>query len=266
MTTAIVIPARHASSRFPGKPLAPLIGATGVSKPLIQRSIEAARCVSAVDHLFVATDDDRIAAAARGCGADIAMTPPECANGTERVAAALPALPADVDVIVNFQGDALLTPADLVDRLITHMTANPDCDVATVAVRCSPGAYAHLTTDQAQGRVGGTTVVCDAQGNALYFSKRVLPHIAPGSPLEAAPPVLLHLGLYAYRRTALARYAALPPTELEAIEGLEQLRFLYHGIPVAVVTADPPAWDAIELNNPSDTGPIEAILSARGIV
>ena len=266
MTTAIVIPARYASSRYPGKPLAFLTGATGVAKPLVQRSIEAARSVSAVDHLFVATDDDRIAHVARECGADVAMTPSECLNGTARVAAAMASLPDAVDIIVNFQGDALLTPPDLVAALIAHMRSDPACEVATVAVRCSPSAYAHLVADQAQGRVGGTTVVCDAGSNALYFSKRVLPHIAPGDPREAAPPVLLHLGLYAYRRTALARYAALPPTDLEVIEGLEQLRFLYHGISVAVVVADPPAWDAIELNNPTDTGPIEAILSARGIV
>ena len=266
MTTAIVIPARYASSRFPGKPLAPLKGATGIEKPLIQRSIEAARQVPDIAHLFVATDDERIAATARACGAEVAITPPECANGTERVAAALSALPDDADVIINFQGDALLTPPDLVTALAAHMRANLSCQVATVAVRCSATAYAHLIADQAQGRVGGTTAVCGTDGNALYFSKRVLPHIAPGSALEAAPPVLLHLGLYAYRREALARYAALAATELEAIEGLEQLRFLFYGLPVAVVTANPPAWDAIELNNPSDTSPIEAILMARGIV
>ncbi|MDX3908845.1 MAG: manno-octulosonate cytidylyltransferase [Sphingobium sp.] len=266
MTTAIVIPARYASSRYPGKPLALIKGATGVAKPLVQRSIEAARQVSDVAHLFVATDDLRIADAAKECGAEVAMTPSECANGTERVAAALPALPDDADIIINFQGDALLTPPDLVTALAAHMRENPDCKVATVAVRCSATAYAHLVADQAQGRVGGTTAVCGADGNALYFSKRVLPHIAPGSPLENAPPVLLHLGLYAYRREALDHYAALPATELETIEGLEQLRFLFYGLPVAVVTADPPDWDAIELNNASDVQPIEAILTARGIV
>ncbi|WP_336966365.1 manno-octulosonate cytidylyltransferase [Sphingobium aquiterrae] len=266
MRAAIVIPARYASSRYPGKPLAPLRGATGIDKPLIQRSFEAASAVPGVDALFVATDDARIADCAAGFGAAVAMTPAECANGTERVAAALPALPDDIEIVVNFQGDALLTPAYLVEALIAHMRADPDCQVATVAVRCSASAYRHLVADQAQGRVGGTTVVLNAQGQALYFSKRVLPHIAPGSPLEASPPVLLHLGLYAYRREALARYAALPPSRIEEIEGLEQLRFLYHGLPVAVVATDPPAWDAIELNNPTDVAAIEAILSTRSIV
>jgi 3-deoxy-manno-octulosonate cytidylyltransferase (CMP-KDO synthetase) len=266
MLAAIVIPARYASSRYPGKPLAPLRGVGGEAKPLIQRSFEAARAVSGVSALFVATDDERIAGTAAGFGASVAMTPESCANGTERVAAALPALPADVEIIVNFQGDALLTPAYLVEALIAHMRANPGCQVATVAVRCSASAYRHLVEDQRHGRVGGTTAIVDASGNALYFSKRVLPHIPPGSPLEKDPPVLLHLGLYAYRRAALTRYAGLPPSPAEEIEGLEQLRFLHHGLPVAVVVADPPDWDAIELNNPTDVEAIEAVLASRAIV
>jgi 3-deoxy-manno-octulosonate cytidylyltransferase (CMP-KDO synthetase) len=194
------------------------------------------------------------------------MTPEACANGTERVAAALPGLAADIDIVVNFQGDALLTPPLLVDALIAHMLADPACQVATVAVRCSASAYAHLIADQAAGRSGGTTVVVNGQGEALYFSKRVIPHILPGSAAEARPPVLMHLGLYAYRRDALLRYAAMPSTQIEELEGLEQLRFLHAGIPVAVVQCDPPSWDAIELNNPSDLAPIEAILASRNIV
>lgn len=266
MTTAIIIPARYQSTRFPAKPLAPLKGATGIAKPLIQRSYEAARQVGRPVTLYVATDDERIAEAAKAFGADVIMTPVECRNGTERISAALHHLPAEIDIIVNFQGDALLTPPDLVEKLIDHMTANPDCPVATVAVRCSPSAYGHLISDQAAGRVGGTTAVLDANGNALYFSKRVLPHIAPGDAREVNPPVLLHLGLYAYRREALATYLTWPETELERMEGLEQLRFLVHRMPVHVLPVEPPMWDVIELNNPSDTAPIEAILQARSIL
>jgi 3-deoxy-manno-octulosonate cytidylyltransferase (CMP-KDO synthetase) len=266
VSVAIVIPARYASSRYPGKPLALLKGATGIEKPLIQRSFEAASQVSGTSTVHIATDDDRVAEAGRLIDAGVIMTPESCRNGTERVAATLDALPGDTDVIINFQGDGLLTPPDLVEALIAHMRAHPDCLVATVAVRCSPTAYRHLIEDQRHGRVGGTTAVVDTRGNALYFSKRVLPHIAPGDAREADPPVLLHLGLYAYRRSALATYLAASETELERIEGLEQLRFLVHGVPVHVVTADPPAWDTIELNNPSDMAPIEAILASRGIV
>ncbi|MGJ3649148.1 3-deoxy-manno-octulosonate cytidylyltransferase [Sphingomonas sp. GlSt437] len=261
----IIIPARYQSSRYPGKPLAAIKGAAGASKPLIQRSYEAASSVAGANRVIVATDDARIADVVRSFGGQVVMTPESCANGTERVAAAIADLPGDSDIIVNFQGDALLTPPDLVASLIKHMAANTDCAVATAAVRCSPTAYRYLIEDQAAGRVGGTTVVTDARGNALYFSKRVLPHLPPGHPAEADPPVLLHVGLYAYRRTALAAYIAAGETALERLEGLEQLRFLVHGVRVAVVVSDPPAWDLIELNNPSDLPAIEAILATRGI-
>ncbi len=265
VAATIVIPARYASSRYPAKPLAAIRGAGGAAKSLIQRSYEAACAVADAVRVVVATDDDRIADAARGFGADIVMTPESCANGSERVAAAVAALDESTDIIVNFQGDALLTPPDLVERLIAHMAAHPDCQVATVAVRCSPSAYRYLLADQAEGRAGGTTVVLDATGHALYFSKRVLPFIAPGHPAERDPPVLLHVGLYAYRRRALEDYVASPPGLLEQLEGLEQLRFLDRGIKVAVVAADAPDWDLIELNNPGDLPAIEAILRARGI-
>ncbi|WP_070155942.1 3-deoxy-manno-octulosonate cytidylyltransferase family protein [Sphingobium phenoxybenzoativorans] len=262
---AIVIPARYKSSRYPGKPLAEIKGVTGVAKPLIQRSFEAASGIAPGLPVYVATDDDRIAEAATVFGGRVIMTPESCANGTERVAAAIADIPAEHDVVINFQGDALLTPPELVRALIEHMTANPRCQVATVAVRCSPSAYQHLLTDQAAGRSGGTTVVVNAQSEALYFSKRVIPHILPGSDAENKPPILMHLGLYAYRRPALERYVNSPSTLLEELEGLEQLRFLHAGIPVAVVQCDPPSWDAIELNNPSDLEPIETILAARKI-
>lgn len=263
---AIVIPARYQSNRYPGKPLAPLEGVTGLSKPLVQRSFEAASQVRSAGSVQIATDDDRIADVIRSFGGQVIMTPIECANGTERIAAALPHLPEQVEIVVNFQGDGLLTPPALVERLIAHMLGAPECTAATVAVRCSRTAYEHLITDQAAGRVGGTTTVLDGGNNALYFSKRVLPHIAPGDPRELNPPVLLHLGLYAYRRAALEQYRSWPETDLERIEGLEQLRFLVNGTRMQVVRADPPEWDTIELNNPSDKAPIEAILKARGII
>lgn len=261
----IIIPARYASSRYPGKPLAAIRGVGGAAKSLIERSYLAALAIGGDTRVVVATDDERIAAAARDFGADVAMTPERCANGTERVAAAVETLGDVADIIVNFQGDALLTPPALVDRLIAFMAANPACPVATVAVRCSPSAYRYLLADQAEGRAGGTTVVLDNAGNALYFSKRVMPFIAPGHPAETDPPVLLHIGLYAYRAAALADYAAMGATVLEQLEGLEQLRFLANGIPVAVVVADAPDWDLIELNNPGDLDAIEAILAQRGI-
>lgn len=262
--TTIVIPARWASSRYPGKPLAKIRGADGVARSLIERSWQGARSVPGDHEVVVATDNDRIVEAVEEIGGRAVMTPESCRNGTERVAA-LAGDGSPDEVFVNFQGDALLTPPDFVAALIAHMEKHPDCEVATVAVRCTPGTYRHIVTDQAEGRVGGTTAIVNAAGNAQYFSKRVLPHISPGDALENDPPVLLHLGLYAYRRSALLRYAALPPCRVEEIEGLEQLRFLHHEIPMAVLALEPPDWDMIELNNPQDLEPIERILAERGI-
>ncbi|WP_084583650.1 3-deoxy-manno-octulosonate cytidylyltransferase [Sphingomonas azotifigens] len=260
----IVIPARYASSRYPGKPLAPIRGASGAAQPLIARTIAAAHAARRDLPLHVATDDARIAEAVRTLGEAPVMTPEHCANGTERVAAAIEALAITPDYVINFQGDALLTPPDFVTALAAWMEDHPDCAVATVAMHCSATVYTHLLADQAAGRSGGTTVITDAAGRALYFSKRVLPFL-PEPPQDGTNPVLLHLGLYAYRPEALRRYPALAPSPAEQAEGLEQLRFLHHGIPIDVIALAAPGWDPIELNNPTDLAPIEATLAARGI-
>jgi len=264
MSAAIVVPARYASTRYPGKPLVPLTGAGGVPKPLIRRSWDAACAVPAVAKVIVATDDDRIADAARGFGADVAMTPESSRNGTERCAAALASL-GDADIIVNLQGDAPLTPPAFVSALIEAMMADPAIEVATPALRVTPEIHRRLLADQREGRVGGTTVAIGAKGDALYFSKSVIPHVAPAAVGDPTLPVFLHIGVYAYRRAALEAYAALPPTPLELLEGLEQLRFVEHGRAVRVVEVAAPGYDIWELNNPEDVAPIEAALAARGL-
>jgi 3-deoxy-manno-octulosonate cytidylyltransferase (CMP-KDO synthetase) len=138
---------------------------------------------------------------------------------------------------------------------------DPTLAMATAAVPASPAVLAHLQSDAAAGRVGGTTVVCNSAGRALYFSKSVIPHVAPGTtPRES---VLLHLGLYAYRPAALAAYAAQASAPLELQEGLEQLRFLDAGLPVGVAVCAAPGWEMIELNNPTDVPLIEAELARR---
>jgi 3-deoxy-manno-octulosonate cytidylyltransferase (CMP-KDO synthetase) len=266
---AILIPARFASQRFPGKPLAPLVGAGGLAKPLIQRSWEAACAVPGAAAVFIATDDTRIAETVQGFGGQVVMTSPDCRNGTERCADALSALERDgsaseFDIIVNLQGDAPLTPDFVVTQLVTALAADDGAAMATAGLRCSPGTYAHLVTDQAAGRVGGTTVVVNGHGHALYFSKRVIPYV-PAGLTDGHEAVRLHLGLYAYRPDALRTYAAMPPSPLEALEGLEQLRFLEGERPIRLVSFDPVGWDCIELNNPEDTPTIEAILKQRGI-
>lgn len=261
---AILIPARFASTRYPGKPLAMLRGADGEARSLIERSWRAATAVAPVDRVWVATDDERIAEAVAGFGGQVVMTPESCRNGTERCAAALEALGEVAPIIVNLQGDAPLTPAFVVSDLVAALAADPSAAMATPAVECSASLYAHLVTDQAAGRVGGTTVVADTAGRALYFSKRVIPHLPANAP-EAHQSVRLHLGVYAYRPAALAAYAALEPTPLELCEGLEQLRFLESGQPIRLVPFPALEWDCIELNNPEDVPAIEGILQARGI-
>lgn len=263
--TVIIIPARYASTRYPGKPLATLRGADGVARTLVERSWRAACEVPGIARVVVATDDDRIADVAGGFGADVVMTPETCRNGTERCAAALAELGETPDIVVNLQGDAPLTPAGLVSAIIARMEADPALQVCTPALPCTPTMLAALVEDQAQGRVGGTTVVFDRNHDALYFSKRVIPHVAADRIATAPEAVHLHAGLYAYRPDALARYLALAPSPLEDLEGLEQLRFLDGGIRVGLAVCPMPDWDLIELNNPTDAPAIEAILAAHGI-
>lgn len=264
MNVAIVIPARFASSRYPGKPLVELKGAGGGAKPLIQRSVEAARRVRGDSGVYVATDDKRIAEACSDFGAGVIMTSPDCRNGTERCAEALASL-HEPDLVINFQGDALLTPPGFVEALVARMDEDRDALVATPAMRLRSDEVRALQAEEAAGRVGGTTVVTDAQGQALYFSKRLIPHLPNGALDGRMSPVRLHVGIYAYRPEALERYIATPVSELEALEGLEQLRFLHAGMPMAVVEVETPPFALRELNNPEDVEPIEQALIDAGL-
>jgi 3-deoxy-manno-octulosonate cytidylyltransferase (CMP-KDO synthetase) len=265
MKAAILIPARFASSRYPGKPLAELKGAGGAAKTLIERSYEAARRVPGVASVHVVTDDERIAEEVRGFGGSALMTSADCRNGTERCAEALAQLPDDVEVVVNFQGDALLTPPGFVTALLERMDGDPGIEVATPAMRQRASEVRKLQAEEAAGRVGGTSVVTDAAGRALYFSKKLIPYLPAGALDDDLSPVRLHIGVYAYRRAALATYVAIPPTELEELEGLEQLRFLVAGVPVQVVDVATPSFTLRELNNPEDIGPIEQALVDAGL-
>ena len=263
MSIAVIVPARFGSTRFPGKPLVALRGAGGLAKPLIRRSWEAACGVPDV-RVYVATDDARIAEVARAFGAEVLMTPETCANGTERCAAALAQLPADVDLVVNLQGDAPLTPPSFPSALVAAMRRDPAVAVATPVLRATPAIHRRLLDDQQAGRVGGTTAVAAATGAALYFSKAVIPHVPPSRAGEAGLPVFLHVGVYAYTRAALAAYAARPPSALEELEGLEQLRFLDAGVPVRLVEVELGGDDLWEVNNPGDVALVEAVLARRG--
>jgi 3-deoxy-manno-octulosonate cytidylyltransferase (CMP-KDO synthetase) len=264
MNSVILIPARYASSRYPGKPLVELKGAGGIAKPLIQRSVEAARRISGVSGVFVTTDHERIADVCTRYGVGVIMTSLNCRNGTERCAEALTQL-HDFDLVINFQGDALLTPPAFVEALIARMAEDEDAPVATPALRLRSDEVRALQAEEAAGRVGGTSVVSDAKGRALYFSKRLIPHLPQGALDGELSPVRLHVGVYAYRPAALDLYARTAPSELELLEGLEQLRFLAAGVPVAVVEVPTPPFALRELNNPEDVAPIEEALQQAGI-
>lgn len=261
---AIIIPARYASQRYPGKPLAQLRGASGQSRSLIERVWTVAAALAGPERTWVATDDDRIVAEVERFGGRTVVTPASCRNGTERCAAALAELGEVAPVIVNLQGDAPLTPASVISELVSALSVDPGTAMTTPAVPCSASLYDHLVGDQAAGRVGGTTVVFDRDLRALYFSKRVIPHVPEGEQ-DSHRHVHLHLGVYAYRPDALARYVAAPPSPFEQVEGLEQLRFLEHGETVRVVPVAAPGWDCIELNNPEDVPAIEAVMARQGI-
>jgi 3-deoxy-manno-octulosonate cytidylyltransferase (CMP-KDO synthetase) len=264
MSTTILIPARFQSTRYPGKPLVELKGASGAPKPLIQRSFEAASRISGVDRVAVVTDDERIARCCKGFGAEVIMTSPQCRNGTERCAEALGQLD-NTGLVINFQGDALLTPPGFVEALIARMASDQDSLVATPALRLRSDEVRALQGEEAAGRVGGTSVVTDAEGHALYFSKRLIPYLPEGALHGEMSPVRLHVGVYAYRPEALRRYAATPVSELETLEGLEQLRFLVAGVPIAVVEVATPPFALRELNNPEDVAPIEQALIGAGL-
>lgn len=258
MKTLIAIPARYASTRYPGKPLVVLRGPDG-EKTLIRRSWEAAAAVQGIDRVVVATDDARIADHAAGFGAEVVMTSPDARNGTERCAEVAAKLPG-FDAIVNLQGDAPLTPAWFVEDLLRGLAADPGAEIATPVLRCDGAAVSGFLADRRAGRVGGTTAVFGAGGRGLYFSKEVIPYTGRDYAPDEPTPVFHHVGVYAYRPAALSAYPSWPIGPLETLEGLEQLRFLENGRTVLCVEVEARDRRFWELNNPSDVAVIEAML------
>ena len=259
MKTVIFVPARYASSRYPGKPLAELTGAKGEKKSLIQRSWEAAIDVPDCD-VFVATDDQRIADAAKAFGAEYVMTAESCRNGTERCADALKNVDGTYDLVVNLQGDAPLSPAWFVDDLINYYKSGGTADMATPVLRCTDETLANFQADRKAGLVGGTTAVFNKHNRALYFSKEVLPFAD-----TSGTPVYHHVGIYAYRPDALKSYLEWDESELEKIEGLEQLRFLDNNAEVQCVEVQADGREFWEVNNPEDIERVSMMLQKLGI-
>ncbi|MFT5065068.1 MAG: 3-deoxy-manno-octulosonate cytidylyltransferase (CMP-KDO synthetase) [Yoonia sp.] len=264
MSVLVVIPARYASTRYPGKPLVELRGAGGEAKSLIRRSWDAAMSVNGVDRVVVATDDDRIREACEAFGAEVVMTSQDCQNGTERCAEAFVALGGGFDIVVNLQGDAPLTPAWFVEDLVIGLRADSVAQVATPVLRAEGDALNGLLADRRAGRVGGTTAVFGANHNALYFSKEVIPYTGKTYADADDTPVFHHVGVYAYRPSALTAYPSWPAGPLEQLEGLEQLRFLERGAHVLCVEVEAKGRQFWELNNPEDVPRIEMMLSQMG--
>ena len=234
MKTAVVIPARYASTRLPGKPL---LRQTG--KYLVQHVHERACQARGVDAVIVATDDPRIVAAVEGFGGRVEMTRRDHASGTDRAAEVARRL--DADCVVNLQGDEPLIEPSSIETLI-RVLGEASADMATLA--------APLASAEAWRNPNCVKVVCDAAGQALYFSRSPIPFVRDGQPDFAARPprFLQHLGIYAYRRRFLLTLADLPPHPLESLEKLEQLRVLAHGrrIQVGVVGHGAPGVDTYD--------------------
>lgn len=265
MAVLIAIPARYASSRYPGKPLVDLKGASGTARSLIERSWRAAMAVSGVDRVVVATDDARIQAAAEGFGAEVVMTSDTCVNGTERCAETIKALGAEFDIVVNLQGDAPLTPAWFIEDLVAGLRAAPQAEIATPVLRCDGATLNGFLEDRHAGRVGGTTAVFSRDNHALYFSKEVIPFTSQKYDSIAETPVFHHVGVYAYRTDTLREYPSWPVGPLEQLEGLEQLRFMENGRAVLCVEVEARGRQFWELNNPEDVPRLERMMTQMGI-
>jgi 3-deoxy-manno-octulosonate cytidylyltransferase (CMP-KDO synthetase) len=240
-----VIPARHASSRFPGKALAAIAG-----KPMIQHVVERVRRAQLVSRVVVATDDAGIRGAVEAFGAEAILTRRDHATGTDRVAEVATHLPAEI--YVNVQGDEPLIDPGTIDALISAMLED---EAVRIAGPCVAIAHANDIMDP-----NITKVVRDFDGNALYFSRAPIPWVRDRNESVAARH-WKHIGLYAFRRDALLDFPTLPPGELERLEQLEQLRWLENGYRIRIVET---GYDAVSVDVPADIERVEKLLASLG--
>lgn len=237
-----VIPARYAAVRLPGKPLVPVAG-----KPLVLHVLENARRAAALDRVIVATDDARVASVVRQAGGEAVLTDPAIPSGTDRIRAAVRILGGSPDRIVNIQGDEPLLSHEAIDAAVAAL------DEAEISTLAAPIA------DEAVFRnPNAVKVVLADDGTALYFSRAPIPFPRDGT----TPRALQHVGLYAFHRAALEKFASLPPSEIERVESLEQLRWLAAGARIRVALI-PEATIAVD--TPEDVVLVEKALAARAI-
>jgi 3-deoxy-manno-octulosonate cytidylyltransferase (CMP-KDO synthetase) len=261
MKILIVIPARHASTRFPGKPLHEIGGVSMLTRTarVAQRAGQAANA-----RVVVATDDQRIFDHARAEGVDAVMTDSNLPSGTDRALAAMHLVEPHADFVVNLQGDAPLTPVNHVTALIAHANMG---DVVTPVVRLSWQALDDLRERKKATPFSGTSCIRGADGRAIWFSKSIQPAIRNEEKLRGQQeysPVLQHIGLYGYSRKALERIAKLPLSHYEELEGLEQLRFLENGLSVYAVDVEPSPLPMSGVDTPEDAAHVEAMLAKHG--
>jgi len=241
----VVIPARYASTRLPGKPLVSLAG-----KPMIQRVYERAKLATRADRVIVATDDERIVKAVEGFGGEARMTRADHRTGTERIAEV--AAHEQGNVFVNVQGDEPLLDPAAVDAAVASLLEEPAAEISTVATPIKTPA------DIMDPNV--VKVVLDFEDNALYFTRAPVPWVR-----DTASKVhvrhLKHLGLYVFQREALLEYATLPQGDLERVEQLEQLRWLENGWKIRVAEVE---HDAVSVDVPEDVARVETLLQSKG--
>ena len=243
MKVICVIPARYASTRLPGKPLK-LIG----GKPMIQRVYEQAKKAVRPAEVIVATDDSRVYDAVIAFGGSACMTREDHPNGTSRLAEVAEKYP-DADVIVNVQGDEPMIPPEIIDRLADAFVKEPDLKMATMKAPMEEREYDDPSA---------VKVVTDKNGYALYFSRSLMPYPRNRSELFK---VYKHVGIYAYTRTFLMKYAAMEPTPLEQVESLEQLRVLENGYKIKVLESD---FRGIGVDTPEDLEAVNKLFEQSG--
>lgn len=218
-----IIPARYASSRFPGKPLVEILGMS-----MIQRVYRQAMLVERLSRVVVATDDERIFDHVKQFGGEVIMTSPLHASGTDRCAEALSILGSDHDVVVNIQGDEPFVAPKQIDALVA-LFDRPETSIGTLIKR----------VDKVEDLLSDTVikVVRDVDGKALYFSRVAIPHVRGARPVDMLDSTVYfkHIGIYAYRTTTLRSLTALPVSSMELAEGLEQLRWMENGHPIHLV-------------------------------
>jgi 3-deoxy-manno-octulosonate cytidylyltransferase (CMP-KDO synthetase) len=233
-----IIPARFASSRLMGKPLATIGG-----KPMIQHTYINAKKSKLLDRVIIAVDDDKVYRVVKDFGAEVYMTPKTCASGSDRIAIVAEQIP-DAQIIVNIQGDEPFIKSKMIDQAIEPLLFDRKVSISTLAKK--------ITSVEEMKSASTVKVVFDYHNFAMYFSRSPIPFVRDAKTnldrVQSAE-IYKHIGLYVYRREALSKFTLLKPTDLEQIEKLEQLRFLEHGFKVKIVVTE---YDSLSVDTPKD--------------